>query len=79
MLDPRHDGRGRASRAKPGENRVRLCTARDSHRADAIVRSLAVYELPCTARKTRQKPVDLYVRGSDLERARRIVGKLARA
>jgi hypothetical protein len=78
VLDPRHDARGRPSRAKPGDNRVRLCTAEDAHRADAIVRSLAVYELPCTARRTREKPVDLYVRGSDLERARRIVKKLAR-
>lgn len=63
----------------PGDNRVRLCTAKDGHRADAIVRALSVYELPCTARKTREKPLDLYVRGSDLERARRIVKNLARA
>jgi hypothetical protein len=86
VLDPRHDDRGRPSRAKPGENRVLLCTAKDARSADAIVRSLAIYELPCSARgarktvvNTRTNPVDLYVRGSDLERARRVVRKLARS
>jgi hypothetical protein len=58
---------------------VRLCTAPDQHSADAIVHSLAVYELPCSARGVRKQKVDLFVRGSDLDRARRIVGKLARA
>jgi hypothetical protein len=92
VLDPRHDDRGRRSRAKPGQNRVLLCTAKNGRSADAIVRSLAVHELPCSARDVltpfagartkgrdvQRNPVDLYVRGSDLERARRIVRKSVR-
>ena len=79
MLDPRHEVRGRLSRAEPGDNNVRLCTARDARSAEAIARSLSVRELPCTARGARRNTVDLFVRGSDLERARRILRNLARA
>jgi hypothetical protein len=79
-LDP-----GRTSTARPGDNRELLCSAPFESAAETIVRALNNHQIDCT---TRRRPAtqglsvgglpwsmstDIYVQGSDLERARRVV------
>jgi hypothetical protein len=78
---------GRSSQLRPGDDKIFLCTAPNEVAAEAMVRSLAIHEIDCATQRrvagTAASPgeiprpiaVDLHVRGSDLERARRIVSQ----
>jgi hypothetical protein len=71
-------------RASPGDNLVILHTSPSDREADALIRSLAAHEIHCSVSRSALRtwvlpanapseiPVDIRVRRSDLERAKRI-------
>jgi hypothetical protein len=76
---------GQSSQSRPGDNKVLLCSAPGEDSAETLVRALTLHQIDCA---TQHRPantaktaeglhkamsVDISVRGSDLERARRIV------
>jgi hypothetical protein len=87
MLGIRHLNPGLSSELRPGENKEFLCTAPNEVAAEALIRSLAIHEIDsatqcrsATASSARDEiprpvAVDVLVRGSDLERARRVVSQ----
>jgi hypothetical protein len=87
MSGIRHLDRGRSSQLRPGDNKVLLCTAPNEVVAEAMIRSLTVHGIDCATHHrsaSKDSPpgeiprpiaVDLHVRGSDLERARRFVSQ----
>jgi len=89
MFGMRHLDQAYSSQMRPGDNKVRLCTAPDEAVAEGMVRTLAMHEIDCATQRRlasknassgeplRLMVVDLHVRGSDLERARRIVHGVA--
>jgi hypothetical protein len=87
MFGIRHLDLRRSTELRPGDNKVFLCTAPNEASAESLARAFAIHGIEfATERRMpsqdssrdeipRPVAVDLYVRGSDLERARRLVGQ----
>jgi hypothetical protein len=85
MFGARHVEPGRSTEARPGDNTVLLCSAPGEDSAETLVRALTLHQIDCATQRRPASPaktaeglhramsVDISVRGSDLERARRIV------
>jgi hypothetical protein len=85
MFGVRHLEPGHSSEMRPGDNKVLLCSAPREDAAESMVRALTLHQIDCATQRRPMKQaktaegmhaamsVDISVRGSDLERARRIV------